>query len=57
MSTTLSDKRTFEPGHSGVLLPFPLMVIQGKKFKKKCCKKFKKGKRCKKCPANMKKKS
>lgn len=56
MSTTLSDRRTFEPGHSAVMLPFPLMVIQGKKFKKKCCKKFKKGKRCKKCPANMKKK-
>ena len=34
-----------------VLLPFPLQVIQAKK-KKKCCKKFKKGKRCKKCPAN-----
>ncbi len=33
-------------------LPFPLPVIQGKKLKKKCCKKFKKGKRCKKCPGN-----
>lgn len=30
-------------------LPFPLPVIQGK-AKKKCCKKHKKGKRCKKCP-------
>lgn len=31
-------------------LPFPLPVVQGKKLKKKCCKKYKKGKRCKRCP-------
>lgn len=31
-------------------LPFPLPVVQGKKVKKKCCKKYKKGKRCKSCP-------
>jgi hypothetical protein len=31
-------------------LPFPLPVIQGKKDKKKCCKKYKKGKQCTKCP-------
>ncbi len=30
-------------------LPFLLPVVQPKK-KKKCCKKFKKGKRCKSCP-------
>lgn len=36
-------------------LPFSLPIIQGKKVKKKCCRKFKKGKRCKKCPANCKK--
>ena len=31
-------------------LPFALPVIQGKKLKKKCCKKYKKGKRCGRCP-------
>jgi len=31
-------------------LPFALPIVQGKKVKKKCCKKYKKGKRCKKCP-------
>ena len=35
-------------------LPFPLPVIQAKDDKKKCCKKFKKGKRCKKCPGAKK---
>lgn len=38
----------FDP--SALHLPFPLPLIQGKKIKKKCCKKFKKGKRCKSCP-------
>jgi len=52
----ISDKRTFIPGDSSICLPFPLPVIQGKKMKKKCCRKFKKGKRCKRCPANAKKK-
>jgi hypothetical protein len=39
---------------------YPLPVICGKKKKnkkgpkKKCCKKYKKGKRCKRCPANYK---
>ncbi len=33
------------------LLPYSLPVLQAKK-KKKCCKKFKKGKRCNKCPNN-----
>jgi len=28
----------------------PLPVVLNKKSKKKCCKKFKKGHRCKKCP-------
>lgn len=36
-------------------LPFSLPIVQGKKVKKKCCRKFKKGKRCKKCPGNLKK--
>ncbi|MCB0618320.1 MAG: hypothetical protein KDC41_06340 [Saprospiraceae bacterium] len=31
-------------------MAFSLMVIQPKDLKKKCCKKHKKGKRCKKCP-------
>lgn len=29
--------------HAGIIIPFEM---------KKCCKKFKKGKRCKKCPNN-----
>ena len=56
MNTNLSDRRTFHPEHAPVMLPFPLPIIQGKKLKKKCCRKFKKGKRCKRCPANIKKK-
>ena len=39
---------------TNVRLPFALPIVQGKKLKKKCCKKFKKGKRCKRCPANLK---
>jgi len=42
-----------EVGHSidqspSVFIALP--IIQTKKLKKKCCKKFKKGNRCKKCP-------
>jgi len=33
-------------------LPFALPIVAGKKLKKKCCKKYKKGKRCKRCPGN-----
>lgn len=40
---------------NSIRLPFALPIIQGKKMKKKCCKKFKKGKRCKRCPGNFKK--
>lgn len=29
-------------------------ILDAKKFKKKCCKKYKKGKRCKRCPGRMK---
>lgn len=29
-------------------------VLDSKKFKKKCCKKYKKGKQCKRCPRRMK---
>lgn len=35
-------------------LPYPLPLLEGKKLKKKCCKKFKKGKRCKNCPGRAK---
>jgi len=37
-----------------IRLPFALPIVQGKKMKKKCCRKFKKGKRCKRCPGNLK---
>jgi hypothetical protein len=37
-------------------LAFALPIVQSKKLKKKCCKKFKKGKRCKRCPAHAKQK-
>lgn len=33
-----------------VKLAYPLPLVQLKSGKKKCCKKYKKGKRCKKCP-------
>lgn len=47
---TAKQKKTFNP--ASVSLPFPLVVIElkTKTFKKKCCKKYKKGKRCKSCP-------
>lgn len=55
MAFNLTDRRAFHPEYATVRLPFPLVVIEGKKLKKKCCRKFKKGKRCKRCPANAKK--
>lgn len=45
---TQSGKADFRP--DTLRLPFPLPVVQGKKLKKNCCKKYKKGKRCKRCP-------
>jgi hypothetical protein len=33
-----------------VRFPCPIAIVQGKKLKKKCCKKYKKGKRCGRCP-------
>ncbi len=39
---------SFDP--TSLQLPFALPVVQSKSLKKKCCKKYKKGKRCKKCP-------
>jgi len=53
MNTSISDKRHFNPEQNQVVLPFALPIVQGKKFKKKCCKKFRKGKRCKRCPGNL----
>jgi len=35
------------PGAATLLFPLPVVAA---KAKKKCCKKYKKGKRCKKCP-------
>lgn len=43
------------PMESQPALPFPLQIVQGKKMKKKCCRKYKKGKRCKRCPGNLRK--
>jgi hypothetical protein len=43
---------TISPIDQIVSIYFPLPVLQQKKMKKKCCKKFKKGDRCKKCPGN-----
>ena len=37
-----------------IRLPYALPIVQGKKLKKKCCKKYKKGKRCGRCPGNLK---
>ncbi len=31
---------------------FPILAFAKKETKKKCCKKFKKDKRCKRCPGN-----
>ncbi len=42
-------KTSNHPDAFGVNSFFRLPVVQEKK-KKKCCKKYKKGKRCKKCP-------
>ncbi len=33
-----------------IRLPFALPIVEGKNLKKKCCKKYKKGKRCGRCP-------
>ena len=40
-----------DPTPGSTQIPFPLPVVQAKS-KKKCCKKYKKGKRCKKCPGH-----
>jgi hypothetical protein len=49
MSTVRGINKTpYKPDRLKV--PFPLPVVEAKKRKKKCCKKYKKGKRCKGCP-------
>lgn len=49
--STISNKNFLDPKlENRIRLPFALPVIQGKKMKKKCCKKYKKGKRCGRCP-------
>jgi len=50
MSTPPINKQNFHPENANLRLPFALPTIQGKKLKKKCCKKYKKGKQCKRCP-------
>ena len=42
-------KNRIDTDPSALRLPFPLPIVEAKK-KKKCCKKFKKGKRCRSCP-------
>lgn len=45
-------KRVANPA-TDISLPFALQIVEGKKLKKKCCKKYKKGKRCKRCPGAL----
>lgn len=49
MKATDLSKTVTEPSTA-----YPLPVYAGKKMKKKCCKKYKKGKRCKRCPGRLK---
>ncbi len=44
-------KNRIDTDPTALRLPFPLPVVAAKE-KKKCCKKYKKGKRCKKCPGS-----
>lgn len=53
MDTPPLNKRSFHPEHANLRLPFALPIVQGKKLKKKCCKKYKKGKQCKRCPKGI----
>lgn len=50
MSTRSNKSSSAMIIENGLRLPFALPVIQGKKLKKKCCKKYKKSKRCSRCP-------
>ncbi len=53
MDTPPINKRSFHPEYANLRLPFALPIVQGKKLKKKCCKKYKKGKQCKRCPKGI----
>ena len=49
----MSVKRPDHPDFSDpttVRYPCPVVMLQAKDKKKKCCKKYKKGKACKSCP-------
>jgi len=48
--STSSREKSLAISSGPLRLPFALPVVQGKRLKKKCCKKYKKGKRCKRCP-------
>ena len=50
MSTHIDKNKDLPLRPDTLRLPFALRVIEGKKLKKKCCKKYKKGKRCGRCP-------
>jgi hypothetical protein len=50
MDLTTIKKNNFHPEKANFRLPFALPIAQGKSLKKKCCKKYKKGKQCKRCP-------
>ena len=50
MSTFVDKNREIPPRPDTFKLPFALPIVEGKKLKKKCCKKYKKGKRCGRCP-------
>ena len=50
MSTRTNKHSSSAIPENGLYLPFALPLIQGKKLKKNCCKKYKKSKRCKRCP-------
>jgi hypothetical protein len=43
-------KQSAEVIASAIRFPCPVITLQAKDTKKKCCKKYKKGKRCKRCP-------
>lgn len=47
---SVKRKKTAEPKPDIWTMPYSLPIVQGKDVKKNCCKKFKKGKRCKRCP-------
>lgn len=53
MSTIKQSNRIAPSPDQKIRLPFALPIIEGKKLKKKCCKKYKKGKQCRRCPKGL----